>query len=46
HRLGMDKYAGLGRRYEMEGIQPLSDDKIQLLFNAARQSGLDCKIGG
>lgn len=46
HRLGTDKYAGLGRHYEMDDIQPPDDAKMRRLLDAAKRSGLNCKIGG
>lgn len=46
HRLGQDKYAGLGRNYEMGHITPPTDEKMQILKRVAEQSGLTCVIGG
>lgn len=46
HRLGQDKYASLGRPYGMEGIEPLSDMRMQTLLGAAERHGLICQIGG
>ena len=46
HRLGQDKYAGLGRNYEMGHITPPTDEKMQILKRVAEQSGLICVIGG
>ena len=47
HRLGQDKYEGLGRPYLMEGLTPPSKDHMQKLLKAAENaSGLYCQIGG
>lgn len=47
HRLGQDKYAGLGRTYTMEGIKPPSEEVMNRLLEVAKQSsGLACQIGG
>lgn len=47
HRLGQDKYEGLGREYAMKGVLPPSAEHMQqLLLTAMQYSGLDCQIGG
>lgn len=47
HRLGQDKYDGLGRTYEMKHIVPPTTEEMNKLLRAAqRVSGLDCQIGG
>lgn len=47
HRLGQDKYEGLGREYGLKGILPPSKETMEELLHAAqRVSGLDCQIGG
>lgn len=46
HRLGADKYAGLGREYLMAGEELIEDEKMQHLLEAAKESGLNCRIGG
>lgn len=46
HRLGSDKYAGLGRNYSMKDIEPPSDEKMRYLLSVAEESGLKCQIGG
>lgn len=47
HRLGQDKYEGLGRAYELEELVPPSDAQMEELKEAVRLvSGLDCQIGG
>lgn len=46
HRLGQDKYAGLGREYTLAHISPMPPEKVQALLEAAETSGLCCRIGG
>ena len=46
HRLGSDKYAGLGRNYSLKEIEPPSREKMEYLLSVAEASGLKCKIGG
>jgi pyruvate formate lyase activating enzyme len=46
HRLGMDKYDGLGRKYSLSEIEPPSREKMEYLLSVAETSGLKCKIGG
>ena len=46
HRLGQDKYAALSRSYALDGVEPLSKDKMNYLLSAAEESGLKCQIGG
>lgn len=46
HRLGYDKYIGLGREYSMGDAALLTHEKINELKSAAEKSGLICKIGG
>lgn len=47
HRLGQDKYEGLGRKYLMEGILPPSAEHMKMLRDAAyKVSNIDCQIGG
>lgn len=46
HRMGRDKYDGLGRPYLMGDVQPPSDEKMQLLLQTAEAAGLLCQIGG
>ena len=47
HRLGQDKYEGLGRDYEMKHIVPPTNEEMNKLLAAAKAaSGLDCQIGG
>lgn len=47
HRLGQDKYEGLGREYLMEGILPPEPETMNTLKKAAeRVSSLHVQIGG
>jgi pyruvate formate lyase activating enzyme len=46
HRLGQDKYEGLGRKYELADIVPPDNEEMQQLLEAANKSGLQCQIGG
>ena len=46
HRLGADKYRGLGRTYSMSEIEPPAKEKMQHLLSVAETSGLYCQIGG
>ncbi len=46
HRLGQDKYAGLGRNYEMASIVPPEDAYMLNLKSVAESKGLECIIGG
>ena len=46
HRLGQDKYSGLGRSYSMAGVGPPSRERMEYLLSVAEESGLKCQIGG
>ena len=46
HRLGMDKYAGLGRDFSLADVVPPTPAHMQELLAAALRSGLECQIGG
>ncbi len=47
HRLGQDKYEGLGREYLMKDVLPPTNEHMKMLQEAAiKVSGLDCQIGG
>ena len=46
HRLGLDKYAGLDRKYELEHITPPTDEHMKKLKTVAGKYGLECQIGG
>ncbi len=46
HRLGADKYAGLGREYELADLLPPADEKMEHLKAVAESVGLKCQIGG
>lgn len=46
HRLGQDKYIGLGRTYPMGEALPPSNDRMQELLREAFKAGLKGQIGG
>ncbi len=46
HRLGTDKYKGLGREYSLSEILPPSRERMEHLLSVAEESGLKCRIGG
>ena len=47
HRLGQDKYEGLGRTYELPDILPPEPEHMQMLKKTVETStGLRCQIGG
>ncbi len=46
HRLGQDKYEGLGRVYELTDIKPLDNDYMNGLMEAVIRTGLKCQVGG
>ncbi|MEG0354662.1 MAG: glycyl-radical enzyme activating protein [Lachnospiraceae bacterium] len=47
HRLGQDKYEGLGRAYQMEGILPPTEAHMNQLKQMVEQNtDLICQIGG
>ena len=46
HRIGSDKYAGLGRDYTMAHIDPPDRDKMQALLAVVNGMGLEGQIGG
>ena len=46
HRLGSDKYRGLGRSYALSEILPPTDERMEFLLSIAEESGLKCQIGG
>ena len=46
HRIGSDKYAGLGRTYTMAHIEPPTKEKMQSLLSVVESVGLKGQIGG
>ncbi|MCM1027065.1 MAG: glycyl-radical enzyme activating protein [Roseburia sp.] len=47
HRLGQDKYAGLGRTYELPDILPPEPEHMEMLKRKVEAgTGLRCQIGG
>lgn len=47
HRLGKDKYEGLGREYLMKDAVAPENEMMKILLQVAEQaSGIECQIGG
>lgn len=46
HRIGMDKYKGLGREYSLTGIEPPSKELMNELLEVVESYGLKGQIGG
>ncbi len=46
HRLGADKYAQLGRNYELSELVTPEKEHMERLKKAAEDKGLICRIGG
>lgn len=46
HRMGEDKYKGLGRDYQLSGIPPMDTAHVEPLVKAVQNTGLICQIGG
>jgi pyruvate formate lyase activating enzyme len=46
HRLGYDKYVGLGREYGMGDVPSPDKDKMDALRHAAERCGIKTVIGG
>lgn len=46
HRLGSDKYEGLGRDYLMSHVEPPTREKMEGLLEVAKTTGLHVQIGG
>ena len=46
HRIGSDKYAGLGRQYSMSHISPPPKEQMQKLLDCVNKTGLKGQIGG
>ena len=46
HRLGYDKYIGLGREYTMGNVEPPTKEHMEKLKKAAEVTGLNVVIGG
>lgn len=46
HRLGYDKYVGLGRDYPMGDVKPPDKAKMEYLRNVCTATGITCHIGG
>lgn len=46
HRLGYDKYVGLGREYGMGDVLPPNAEHMAILKGVAESTGLEVQIGG
>ena len=46
HRMGQDKYTGLGRPYTLEEITPPSAEQMQRLLRVVESKGLTAHLGG
>ncbi len=46
HRLGYDKYIGLGREYTMGNVEPPNPQKMSELKSVVDSCGIECTIGG
>ena len=46
HRMGEPKYKKLGRKYELEGVTPPSNEQMQELARIVKSYGLEVQIGG
>lgn len=46
HRIGQDKYAGLGREYTLAHLLPPENEKMEQLLKIVQSYGLEGKIGG
>ena len=46
HRLGQDKYEGLGREYTLKNIEPPTGEHMKRLADIAAKTGLYAQIGG
>lgn len=46
HRIGSDKYAGLGRNYTMAHIEPPKKEHMQKLLEVVNSTGIQGRIGG
>lgn len=46
HNFGMDKYEGLGRKYELKDLKPPTAEHMQKLLAVVNETGLDGQIGG
>ena len=46
HKMGTDKYKGLGREYLLPHLEPPSKEHMQMLLEVVRSKGLYAQIGG
>lgn len=46
HRLGEDKYHGLGQKYQMKKVESPSNEKMNEIKKLIESQGMNCTIGG
>lgn len=46
HRLGEEKYARLGREYQLAGLQPPGEGRMHALAALVEAEGVPCRVGG
>ena len=46
HRLGEEKYARLGRAYELAGLEPPGEERLRALAGLVEAQGVPCSVGG
>ena len=46
HRYGENKYKLLGRNYEMNGTEELSEEFVEKFKTIVENNGFECIIGG
>ena len=46
HALGSNKYALLGRKYEMETLENMRKEEVADLEKIVLDAGFECKVGG
>ncbi len=44
HRLGMMKYSGLGRRYDLQGVESVERHRLDHLVDIGKESGVEVRI--
>ncbi|HLV09843.1 MAG TPA: hypothetical protein VKY40_06515, partial [Halanaerobiales bacterium] len=44
HRLGMNKYFGLGKDYNLKDLEPVGKEELTYLVKLGQQSGVDIKV--
>jgi pyruvate formate lyase activating enzyme len=44
HRLGESKYASLGRRYRLHGVQPIEPEEVERACIEFEKNGIECSV--